>query len=85
MTAGSYPEFTAFDRLDPQVQKAVRRAEKRDGFIYGPAVILVDGKYQQVLVNVRFYPKREWFVNFHDGSQRSMTHELWSQLERIQL
>lgn len=58
-------ERIGIDYLDPQLQKAIRRAEKADGRRYGPQFL--DGK--PCFVTITFAPKRRWWL-LTEGDQR---------------
>lgn len=60
-------EPVARDRLHPDFAKAVNRAEKQDGYVYGPVIYIDEtGMFEQAFINVSLYPKRRWWLQFLD-------------------
>lgn len=58
----------ARDMLDPQVLKAVERAEAKSEYRYGPAVFIgPDDRGQHCFVHITFYPKPTWWVSIGDA------------------
>jgi len=71
------------DMLDKEVQKAIRKAEKSDGFKYGAQVHSTRG---ECFVSVQFYPKRQWYVTFKDTKEIIVcTKELMSNIKQLKL
>lgn len=68
------------DELEPEVQKEILRASKKDGIGYG--VFLEDGK--QVFVTVTFYPKRKWWI-YRGDVKSPLTLEIYRRLTRLKL
>lgn len=60
--------YTAFDTLDPAVQRKVRAAEKRAGLKYGPQMLgIPNGRFVQVFLWVTFYGGEAWWIESADG------------------
>lgn len=74
------------DVVDPSVRRAIRRAEKADGFQYGPRFRREDdGSVAQTFVHLTFYPKRKWLLRTADGEDAPLTRDAYAALFALKL
>ncbi len=62
------------DRLERQRERAVRRAERQDGFKEGLRVW--GGEIWRV--EVTFYPSRVWWIS-HGSNRQELTRQIWDE------
>jgi len=73
------------DMLPREVQSAIKKAEREDGYRYGGAVYDDGDRGWPCFVSVQFHPKRQWFVTLGAEPPRRLTPELYARIERLKL